>query len=156
MKKIALFFLSSMLVFSPVFARTKTLPSPGHIVPITNVDTQLISELIAGMHPDLVVECTEGTELPISYLHKNTFFSALCSPNLSIKVDKTCYLRFVKKKVYMSDNLNQWDKPSKYLEGRYTAAMKTDKDSGIIVETNVTPYSEDEFVDFYSADEFED
>lgn len=154
MKRITLYFLASMLVFSQVFAKTKTLPPPGHVVPFTSVDTQLINELIAGIHPDLVIECREGTELPISYLHNNVFFSAFCSPNLSIKVEKTCYLRFVKKKVYMSDNLTEWNKPSKYLEGRYTAAMKIDQDSGILVETKVVPYTVDELTDLYSDDEF--
>jgi len=136
-----------MLAISPVFAKTKILPPPGNIIPFTEVDSQLISELITGMHSDLVVECPEGTEVPISFLHNTPLFSLFCSPNLSVKVDKTCYLRFVKKKVYMSENATQWDKPSKFLEGRYTAGLKIDKKSGLKVESAVTPYTYDDFED---------
>ena len=149
MKIFTLYFLALMLAFSPVYAKVKTLPPPGNIIPFGEVDSQMIGEIIAGMHPDLVVECPKGTELPISFLHNTVFFSLLCSPNLLIKVEKTCYLRFIKKKVYMSENTTQWDKPSKFLEGRYAAGLKIDKKPGLKVETNVTPYSslEDRFGD---------
>jgi hypothetical protein len=44
--------------------------------------------LLAGLHPDIAVECREGAELSFKYTGHFGLFSVNYNPNLSIKVEK--------------------------------------------------------------------
>lgn len=136
-----------VLCFSPIFGREKVLPEPRQIVSFTQLDSTLISELIAGKHPDIAIEFQPGTEIPVRFFHRNSFCSIDFNPNVTVKADKLCYLRFMRKKVYISQDLVTWEKPDIF--GRRLAAEAVVDSAGILVQT--TPVEE---VD--ECDEFED
>lgn len=106
MKQLLIF----VLALSPIFAREKVLPEPRQIISFAQLDSALINEWIAGKHPDMAIEFQLGTEIPFRFFHRNPLFSLAFNPNLAIKVEKLCYLRFVKKKVYISHDLVTWEK----------------------------------------------
>lgn len=140
MKRIILYTLTLTLFLSPVFAKEKNFPQPRRVVNLAQLDPELIEELLLGMHPDIAIECKEGSKFPVQFLHNYGLFSLKCTPNLSIKVERPCYLRFVKRKVYISEDLAKWEKPSKFFSGGYKAKVKIDGESGLSVETKLIPY----------------
>lgn len=123
-----------ILAFAPVFGREKFLPEPRQIVSMAELDSALINELVAGGHPDVAIELKPGAEIPFRLFHRcNPFFSLAVNPNVSAKVEKLCYLRFVKKKVYISQDLVTWEKPTADMH-RPTAKFLLDS-AGVLVET---------------------
>lgn len=122
-----------VLGFSSIFGREKTLPEPRQIVSFAQLDSALINELIAGTHPDMAIEFQPGTEIPLRFFHRDSLFSLSFVPNLAIKVEKLCYLRFMKKKVYISQDLVKWEKPDLFRE-RPTTELLLDS-AGLLVQT---------------------
>ena len=141
-KKVGLILISMMLV-SQGFARTNTLPEPRQVISLQGLDAQMIREIVQGEHPDLAVKCEEGNAIPLEFLHKFSFFSMKLNPNFSIKVDQSCYFRFCNKKVYMSYDLNRWEKPNTF-DGKFSVDVKQNENkTGLVLETTLTPYPED-------------
>ena len=80
---------------------------------LTDITPDLCKELLNGEHPEIVVECRQGISLPLKYLCNAGFFSIKYEPNLSFKVEKTCYLRLLRKgRCDVSFDLINWDKPN--------------------------------------------
>ncbi len=127
------FFVVLMIQLSTVCAKEKFFPEPQEIISAAQLDSTLIQELVTGVHSDLTVSLQPGTEIPLRFFHREAFFSIGFNPNLSIKVDKLCYLRFMKRKVYISDDLVVWKKPHLF-SGKMTPNLSLDQ-SGILVET---------------------
>ncbi len=127
MKQLILF----LLVLAPIFGREKILPEPKQIVSLSQLDSDWIKEWIGGLHPDMAVEFKPGTEIPLRFFHRAPLFSIAFAPNLAVRVEKLCYLRFVKKKVYISQDLVSWEKPSL---GGETAEILLDS-TGALVKT---------------------
>jgi hypothetical protein len=108
------------------------------VIPLTDITPELSKELLSGQLPDVAIECKEGVELPIKYLCKAGFISFKYEPNLSFKIEKTCYLRLIKKgRCFMSFDLKTWKKPDVNLLDT-TIGISPDK-SHILVETAEDP-----------------
>jgi len=139
--------LAAMLLLSPLFAKDKSFPEVSRVVPMTELDAVFIKEVASGAHPDIAIECKEGTTLPIGFLHNWGLFSLKCMPNLTITVEMPCYLRCVGKKAYMSQDLISWEKADRFFSGKCDADVKIDE-TGVLVETRLVPRSQGD------ADEF--
>jgi hypothetical protein len=111
---------------------------------LTELDASFIKELALGMHPDVAVECKKGTTLPLRFFHNWGLFSLKCAPNLTVKVEEPCYLRCVRKKLYISQDLVTWEKADKFFNGKCDANVNIDEQSGILVESQQVPYSEND------------
>ncbi len=135
------FLAASMLVFAPAFAKTKDLSETKRVISWTELSSGMIKELAVGLHPDVAIECTEGTTLPIQLLSHYNFFSLKLNPNLTITIDKSCYLRVINRKLYISQDLVHWEKAKKYFHGRMNADVQIgDEQSGVLVETALVPF----------------
>ena len=135
------FLLILVMQLSTVYAKDKFFPEPREIISVTQVDSALIQELIGGVHSDLTVSLQPGTEVPLRFFHRESFFSVAFNPNLSIKVEKPCYLRFMKRKVYISEDLVKWKKP-RLLTGKTTRNVTLDQ-SGVSIESVTVEWDED-------------
>lgn len=126
MKKTFIYLLIATSMISTAFARDKKALPPElnmevkQVISLTDLTPEMAKEVLEGMHPDIAIECPEGKELPFKYMGDFGLFSINFAPNLSIKIEKTCYFRILKKnrkdgttgnpKGYMSFDLKQWDK----------------------------------------------
>ncbi len=147
MKKAFAFTAVFLMMLSPAFSREKHFPPLKQVVSMADVDTQMIQEMILGLHSDLAIQCEAGAELPLRSLHHFGLFTVKHNPNLSMEVEKTCYLRCVKRKVYVSEDLITWEKPKDFFSGKPEAKLKVD-DAGLLVETTLVPFEEDFFQDW--------
>jgi len=119
---VSVFFVSTAFPKSKDRLPPKALENEvKQVVLITDLSSQMTKELLAGLHPDIAVECREGAELSFKYTGHFGLFSVNYNPNLSIKVEKTAYLRLInisstKQKIrgYLSFDLKSWEKLSKF------------------------------------------
>ena len=138
--------LTMTLALSSVFARDKgkaraadeLLTDVKQVILLTDLTTELSKEILYGQHPYAAIECREGTHLPLRYLFNAGFFSVKFEPNLSIKLDKTCYIRILSNgRGFLSFDLKNWSKPDmKLLDTQI--GFSPDK-SHIVIETSENP-----------------
>lgn len=141
----SMFFLfASVLSLTTAHAKALTFTDVPRIISLIEISPEKIQEFISSRNPNFVVELKEGNSLPLQFLTKTRVFSALLDPNLTIQVDKTCYLRIVNKKCYMSEDLVKWEKAEKFLNGESTIRFypSTNK-PGFVLESNIVPFREE-------------
>ncbi len=144
MKK--LLFLLLTVSLSTVFAKSghkslENLSEINQIILLTDITPAISKELLAGRLPTTAVECRENMSLPVAYFMKAPFFSLECLPNLTVKIQKTCYVRFTeKRRGYLSGDLKSWEKIEPMLSTLYdtTVGISADK-AHLIVETSENP-----------------
>ncbi len=155
MKKIMMFICAATLALSTAFPKSKKQPPQElpaevkQVVTLTDLSSQLTKELFEGNHPEIAIECKQGTELPLKYIGNYGLFSIHFAPNLSIKLEKNAYLRFMRthpNKVkslrgYISFDMKKWERLNgKTLGGKPDVNFGFSKDkSCVLLETNVTP-----------------
>jgi hypothetical protein len=118
----------------------KTLPEIREVIPFTELTVEKVKELIDGKYKDTAILCEEGTELPLKFLFKYGLFSVKHTPELTVKIERTCYIRrYLKKKVYMSYDLVHWENAEKFFksEPNYNVGVSNDR-SHILIETDMS------------------
>lgn len=146
--KRALFLLTCVLTISTAQAKTKEFDNTPRMLPFDQLSFDNIQEFIYKKDSDFTIELREGTTVPLQCLAKTRVLSAMIDPNLVIKVDKTCYLRVVNKKCYMSEDLVQWEKAEKFMDGKSVLRFipSTNK-PGLTLEASIVPYEWGELED---------
>lgn len=115
MKTVGL-LITSMLVFST--ANAKHFARPSEILSLKEeLNTATIKDLIDDRNRDTTIFCEVGTELPLELFYQFSLVSIRQNPLLTFKIEEPCYLRFIKKKVYISKNLEDWVAPEKFFAG---------------------------------------
>lgn len=104
------------------------------IISLTDITPDVSMAILSGLHPEVAIECQSGTMLPLKYVCKLDFLTIVEEPNISFKIEKTLYVRIVKKgKCFVSFDLVTWEKPDlKLLDTRL--GVSPDK-SHVLVET---------------------
>ena len=129
-------------MLSTSFAREKkTLPDEintdvTNIISLKDANQEVMKSLFEGTHHDIAIECEKGTTIPVKYLGNFKFLSLNCDPNLSIKLQETSYLRFIKGKVYMSYDLKNWEDARKFFKKSKVTVGVNELKSHILVESN--------------------
>lgn len=144
MKKVIFLFA---LALTTLHARSKvvTFNDTPRVVSAEELSFDKIQKFIQSKNSDFSVELKEGTTFPLQFLVKNRVFSAMIDPNLVFNVDKTCYLRVVNKKCYISEDLVQWQKAGKFLDGKSTVQLtQSTNKPGFVLQTDVVPFTDDE------------
>ncbi|NNM43896.1 MAG: hypothetical protein HKM07_06090 [Chlamydiae bacterium] len=144
MKKTLYFLFVAMSMMSTSFAGGgKPLPDELNaevksIITLKDANQEVIKSLLDGTHSDVAIECEKGTMLPVKYLGNFKFLSLNCDPNLSVKLEETTYLRFIKKQVYMSRDrdLKNWEKANKFFKKMKLNVGVNELKSHILVESN--------------------
>lgn len=93
----------------------KQLPEVKVIVPLTEINADLANQLIYGNSSELAILCEAGTELPLKMLTKYKLFSIKFAPNITVKIEQTCYVRWYHGKVYFSYDMQDWNEGSDLL-----------------------------------------
>ena len=149
---ISVFFVSTAFPKSKDRLPPKELETEvKQVVLITDLSSQMTKELLEGLHPNIAVECREGTELSFKYTGHFGLFSVNYNPNLSIKVEKTAYLRFINSsstkpriRGYLSFDLKSWEKLSKFdRKPEFSFEINPEK-SQILLESKIPPEKVDE------------
>jgi hypothetical protein len=158
MKKTLSFLCVAVLLVSTAYPKSKTRLPPKEletevkqVVLVTDLSSQMTKDLFAGLHPHIAIECKEGTELPFKYKGDFGLFSVNFAPNLSIKLEKTVYLRFVnvrpdrpewpKVRGFISFDLKHWEKASKFNKIRnpeFDFGISPDK-THVLLESKIAP-----------------
>lgn len=142
MKK-TLFLLTCALTITSAHAKTKIFSDMPRILGLNELTPDKIDEFVHAKDSDVVLECREGTEIPLRYFVTNGIFSLHLDPNLTVKVEKTIYLRVVGKKCYASYDLVNWDKASHVLDNNnvnVNVKVNPSKDkAGYTIETTISP-----------------
>ncbi len=139
MKIIPTLAILCMLGLSQIEA--KNLPQITQVLRCDQLPPDLIEGFAQGMYPNLAIEFQEGAAIPLQFLFNYKIFSLYCNPNLSAKVDATCYLRCVKNKIYVSLDMNTWEKASEFFRGSLVPSVERSKDnSTVLIKTDLVEY----------------
>jgi hypothetical protein len=137
MKKQLGFLFTFLFLLSAAEAKPRTFSEITEVISAKDLDISLIEELVLGLHPDAAVEFLEGTSIPIHFFLNNKFFSIAYNPNITVRVNSPCYLRFNGRSVYMSADLIHWEKPGKFCDGLPEVIVKPNEDgSEMFVDVN--------------------
>ena len=93
---------------------------PTQILHLSEVTDLLWYSFWHGRLGDVVIECPEGSELPIFFKFKSTLFSLVEEP-LKLKVDRTFYLRFLGSDFLFSLDTVDWWGFSQFFKGKLNA-----------------------------------
>ncbi len=113
---------------------------------VTDLTPEISQQISVGVCPNIAIEYPEGIEIPFKFKGKVDFASVNLDPNLSIKLEKTCYLRFIKThgyctervRIYRSCDLKTWRKAGHFKnEGIFN--IKQDRDKKMLVEFVTAP-----------------
>lgn len=107
-----------------------------NVISLKDANQEVMKSLLEGTQSDVAIECEKGTMIPIKYLGNFKFLSLNCDPNLSVKLEETSYLRFIKKQVYMSRDLKNWEKANKFFKKIKLNVGVNELKSHVLVESN--------------------
>lgn len=142
MKKVLSFLFIAITMLSTSFARDKkALPDELNtevksVISLRDANQEVMKSLLDGTRFDVAIECEKGTMIPVKYLGNFKFLSLNCDPNLSVKLEETSYLRFIKKQVYMSHDLKNWEKAGKFFKKANVIVGVNEAKSHIVIESN--------------------
>lgn len=130
-----------VLVGSPQLlpASTKT---HDQIALLSDLTERIVQDFSAGEMKDLVVECSEGTELPFKITCKGQFLSLETeqSSPLFLKIMKTCYIRCDGKDNFLfSTDLQTWKHFSEFFSGELKVSVEVENgmlNAGLQLELN--------------------
>ena len=133
-------------------APSRELPEIKQVVSLTDLTPDVLRELVAGDMSDVAVVCEKGVELPFKYTGNFGLFSVKYNPELSLKMEETCYFRLVKytkkngsERVtgYISFDTKSWTKIKKFeIDPNILFGMSADK-THVAIETNFKPTFEE-------------
>lgn len=132
-------FLAAIVLFASTMEAKELSPIQA-TVRLTDLTPDMVKELMAGLYPDIAIECNEGNALPVKLLYNFHFLSMKFEPNLTIKVEKPFYLRLAGSKVYMSTDLVYWENAKNILDGGIDMNIGISPDkSHVLIETTLLP-----------------
>lgn len=146
MKRILTLMCVAIFMISTTFAGGKKsfvkLDKLTDTVLLTDLTPELSKDLCAGDLPNVAVECESGREFPVKAIGKYDFIGASLDPNLSVKLERTCYFRFMKKDpesekviTFMSFDGRRWKKTGLFNEGDILFGFNQET-SKVLVEFN--------------------
>jgi hypothetical protein len=145
MKNLTLLSLLLLAVYASAFAASADFPihlkpresfSQGlRIVNIYDLKEDGWNEIIQGNYPELAVEFTTQTRLPIHFFLKGDFLHLTESPERigNIEIKQTFYARCVEKELVLSSNLTDWKPFLEFITGTASVALSMQEGQPSIV-----------------------
>ena len=149
MNKLLMLTLLSMCILSPAFTKQKKCLADKCKTPVTQIvsllelNETMVKNILEENHPEIAIECAQGTELPLKYLGNFGSISLHFDPNATIRLEEKCYFRMIKSKKskspmpYISFNLTNWEKFSSYLNGKTRSSFGVENQSFVSVKTAI-------------------
>ncbi|MCX6989674.1 MAG: hypothetical protein NTX49_01200 [Chlamydiae bacterium] len=139
------FLFTSALIITCSLATATTFTDTPKIISFNEFSVEKIQEFINAKNSDFIIEIEKGDSFPLQFLTKTRVFSAMLDPNIKLKVEKTCYVRVVNNKCYMSEDLVNWEKAQRFMGGVATLQLsQSETNSGLVLETDIVPLKDAE------------
>lgn len=150
MKKLAIMSLALMATCGSVFAASadspinsktwETLAQNLKIINVCNLADNDLNEIMLGHHPEIAVEFSAQTKLPINFFLKGDLVNLLDEGNFGVvEVMQTFYARCVQQELILSTNLIDWKPFLEFITGNISVLLSIqDRKPSIVVgaETN--------------------
>lgn len=138
MKRACCFLIIATTLLFPAFAKERSLPPVEKMISLTDLTFEITDELVQGKIPNMAIECKEGAQLPLRFFANYDLFSIGLIPNLTVRIEKTCYFRFIGKKGFISYDLQNWEKGSKLFYKNRSPRVKFGIESSqVLIESHL-------------------
>lgn len=150
MKKLAIIPLALMATCGSAFAASadfpinlktwETLSQNLKIMNVCNLADNDLNEIMLGHHPEIAVEFSAQTTLPISFFLKGDLVNLVDDENLrAVEIMQTFYARCVGQELILSTNLTDWKPFLEFITGTVSVSLSIQEGKPSIVvgaETN--------------------
>lgn len=109
--------------FQPLHLHCETL---GHmqVVKLVDMNLELLQEYFSGMNDNVVLECSEGMNLPFNFTLQGEFLMLHTDEYKDcIRVLKTCYIRCKENNFIFSTDLQNWQEFSDFFSGSLSVGV---------------------------------
>ena len=124
---------SSQLLAEPAHKAVET--AQNQMISLTDLNDRVIEDFSNGSMNDMIIECTQGANLPFKVILKGEFLaleSSAVSP-LYLKILKTCYIRCEDKGNFLfSTDLQSWKGFSEFFTGELNVSVENEN-NGLVV-----------------------
>ena len=151
MKKLAIMSLALMATCGSVFAASadfpinsktwETLSQNLKVINVCNLADNDLNEIMLGHHPEIAVEFSAQTKLPINFFLKGDLVNLVENEGNfgAVEVMQTFYARCVQQELILSTNLTDWKPFLEFITGNVSVSLSIqDGKPSIVVgaETN--------------------
>ncbi|MBM3207667.1 MAG: hypothetical protein FJZ57_03565 [Chlamydiae bacterium] len=109
--------------------------SQNKIISMSELNNRLMESFCNGEIKDVIVECLQGTSIPLKVIVKGQFLALESTSGSSFyfKVLKTCYVRCEEKENYLfSSDLQTWKSFSDFFTGELKVSVEVEKGEPIV------------------------
>jgi hypothetical protein len=131
--------ISSALAINQSMAFSQQIYSQDlQIMNILDMDQKITEELLNGKLPHLILECSEGTTLPLNILLSGQYLELESTelPPYTLKIVKTCYLKFIEEDVVFSSDLKEWKNFQQFFTGTIGLSLENRTALNLNIELN--------------------
>lgn len=95
------------------------------VVASGDLTNETLEKFFSGKSPDIVIECSEGMNLPLKLCLEGDYFglSKTDKPPYMLTVWKTCYIRHVENQFLFSPDLQNWKSFEGFFTGKFGVAV---------------------------------
>lgn len=134
MKKIALMSLALMVASGSVFAASadpsanlnRETPSQNpRVINISHLTDNDLKEIMLGQHPEIAIEFSAQTTLPISFFLKGDLVNLVENEENcgAVAIMQTFYARCAGQELFLSTNLTDWKPFFEFMTGNLSASL---------------------------------
>jgi len=109
----------------PISKPWENISQNQRVIGICSLSDQELNEIMLGYHPELAVEFSVGTKLPINFFFKGDLLDLVENKESSgsIEVKQSFYVRCVGKELIVSSDLTQWKPFLEYITGNFSITL---------------------------------
>lgn len=109
----------------PINMKTWETPSQNlKVINVCNLADNDLNEIMLGHHPEMAVEFSAQTTLPISFFLKGDLVNLVDDENLrTVEIIKTFYARCVGQELILSTNLTDWKPFLEFITGNVSVSL---------------------------------
>jgi len=124
--------------FSALFAANQNgaaldiLETKGQVIALRELTKEMVEDFFTGKTPQAILECTEGSNLPL-YLSLKGEFLALEgeAPSIKIRVLKTCFIKCQKESFFFSSDLENWKEFDEFFTGEVGVCLNIEDETPV-------------------------
>lgn len=97
-------------------------PSQPHVVNVNRLTEPGLQELLLGLHPDIIIEFSAPTVVPLSFLLKGDLVDGVEAIG-SIEIKQTFYARYAEGELWLSADAADWKPFVEFITGTLSAGL---------------------------------
>ncbi|MCB1134708.1 MAG: hypothetical protein KDK78_00445 [Chlamydiia bacterium] len=116
-----------LLALACAFASVSSAFASHTAISLTDMSDEMFAEFLSGTCSDVILECKEGTVLPIQFDFKGDFIAIQQGDApASVVVLKSCYVKCAEGDFFFSTDLDEWKDFEAFFTGRLGFSMKVE------------------------------